>query len=149
MSHARTQIRNAAGAILTGLATTGANVFVNRRRPVGNANLPCLLVYCDDEPNIEKMTAGKPKRLQRDLKLIVKGLVKSGDALEDTLDDIAKEVEVAIAADLTLGGLVKLGVWLDSIETDETDELEKPAGVIVMTFSAIYSTNSNAPEIAL
>lgn len=149
MSHVREQIRKAAASALTGLTTTGTRVFVNRRRPVGDADLPCLLVYCGDEPNIEGMTAGKPKRLQRDLKLIVKGLVKSGTALDDTLDDIAAEVETAIAANLTLGGLVKEGLWLRSIEAGETDELETPAGTIVMAFDAGYATNSNTPEIAL
>lgn len=149
MSHVRTQIRKAAAIALTGLATTGDNVFTNRRRPVGDDKLPCLLVYCGDEPRIEGVTTGNPKRLQRENKLIVKGVVKSSDTLDDTLDGIAAEVEVAIAANLTLGGLVRMGVWLEAIEVDETDELEKPAGVVVMTFSADYSTNSNAPEIAL
>lgn len=149
MSHARTQIRNAAAAALTGLATTGTRVFKSRAHPVANADLPCLLVYCDDEQSIERVTIGNPSRLRRELNLIVRGMVKTSTALDDELDKIAKEVEVAIAANLTLGGLVRDGVWLASINTTINEEMEKPCGEIVIIFSATYSTNSNAPEIAL
>lgn len=149
MSHARTQIRTSAANTVTGLATTGSKVFKSRMRPVDDDELPCLLVYCDDEPNIARQTVGKTPRLSRELLLVVKGLAKNSAALDDELDAMCKEVEVAIAANLTLGGLVRDGVWLTSINTTMNEEMEKPCGEIVMTFSATYSTNSNAPEVAL
>jgi len=149
MSHVRTQLRTAAAAALTGLATTGAKVFKSRLRPADDDELPCLLVYCDDEPNIARQTVGKTPRLSRELLLVVKGLAKNGVALDDELDAICKEVEVAISANLTLGGLVREGVWLTSINTTMNEEMEKPCGEIIMMFSATYSTNSNAPEVAL
>lgn len=149
MTHARTQIRTAAAAALTGLATAGARVFKSRLRPVDDDELPCLLVYCDDERGIEKTTAGNPGRLSRPLELIVKGLVKKTTALDDELDKIAKEVEVAIAANITLGGLVREGVWLREIGVTMNEETEKPCGEIILVFSVTYSTNSNAPEVAL
>lgn len=149
MSHVRTQIRAATAAALTGLATTTTKVFKSRMRPADDDELPCLLVYCDDEPNIARQTVGKTPRLSRELLLVIKGLAKNGTELDDELDAICKEVEVAIAANLTLGGLVRDGVWLTSINTTMNEEMEKPCGEIVMTFSATYSTNSNQPETAL
>lgn len=149
MSHVRTQIRAAAATTLTGLSTTTTKVFKSRLRPADDDELPCLLVYCDDEPNIARQTIGNPSRLSRELLLVVKGLAKNNAALDDELDMICKEVEVALAANLTLGGLVRDGVWLTSINTTMNEEMEKPCGEIIMTFSATYSTNSNTPEVAL
>jgi len=149
MSHVRTQIRTAAAAALTGLTTTGARVFKSRTAPTDDAELPCLLIFCDDESSIEKTTVGNPGRLSRPLELIVKGLAKKNTSLDDELDKIAKEIEVAIGANVTLGGLVREGVWLQSIEARINEEMETPCGEIVLTFSATYSTNSNAPEVAL
>ena len=45
MAHARKQIRDAAAAAVTGLATTGGNVFVGRATRVPASELPALLVY--------------------------------------------------------------------------------------------------------
>lgn len=149
MTHARTQIRTAAAAALTGLATTGAKVFKSRFRPTDDDELPCMLVYFDDERGIEKTTTGNPGRLSRPGELVVKGLAKKSDALDDELDQIAAEVEVAIAANVTLGGLVREGVWLTDINVTMNEEMETPCGEIVMIFAATYSTNSNAPEVAL
>lgn len=149
MTHVRTQIRGAAATALTGLTTTGARVFKSRIRPADDDELPCLLVYCDDERDIEKTTAGNPGRLSRPLELIIKGLAKKTAALDDELDKIALEVEVAIAANVTLGGLVREGAWLRDIGVTMNEEMETPCGEIVMVFSATYSTNSNAPEVAL
>lgn len=149
MTHVRTQIRTEAANTVTGLATTGTKVFKSRMRPVDDDELPCLLVYCDDEPNIARQTVGKTPRLGRELMLVVKGLAKNSVSLDDELDEIAKEVEIAISANLTLGGLVRDGVWLTSINTTMNEEMETPCGEIIMTFSATYSTMSNAPEVAL
>jgi hypothetical protein len=149
MIHVRTQIRTAAAATLTGLATTGEKVFKSRMRPSEDDELPCLLVYCDDEPNIARQTAGKTPRLSRELLLVVKGLAKNGAGLDDELDAICLEVEKAISTNLTLGGLVRDGVWLTSINTTINEEMETTCGEIIMTFSATYSTNSNTPETAL
>ena len=149
MSHVRTQIRSAAATALTGLTKTGTKVFKSRVRPIDDDELPCLLVYCDDEQNIDRATTGNPARLHRDLTLIVKGLVKKSTALDDELDVICKEVEVAIAGNMTLGGLVRTGVELRSIAVTINEEGQPPCGEIIMEFAAGYSTYSNAPELAL
>ena len=42
-NHIRRQIRERAGTVLTGLTTTGNNVFETRIYPLENTNLPALL----------------------------------------------------------------------------------------------------------
>ena len=44
-NHIRQQIRERAGTVLTGLTTTGTNVFETRIYPLSNTNLPALAIY--------------------------------------------------------------------------------------------------------
>lgn len=44
-NHIRQQIRERAGTVLTGLTTTGSNVFETRIYPLSNTNLPALAIY--------------------------------------------------------------------------------------------------------
>ena len=41
-NHIRQQLRERAGTVLTGLTTTGSNVFETRIYPLENTNLPAL-----------------------------------------------------------------------------------------------------------
>ena len=49
MSHAHTQIRDAAVLALTGLTSTGSRVYPNRIFTLADANLPGLRVFLNDE----------------------------------------------------------------------------------------------------
>ena len=58
-NHIRQQIRERAGTILTGLTTTGSNVFETRIYPLSNTNLPALAIYTKNETSerhIRKIT---------------------------------------------------------------------------------------------
>lgn len=146
MPHVRQQIREAAIAILTGLTITGANVFASRKRPLGDSKLPCLLVFTDDE-SVSVTSIHAPSVLDRRLQLRVVGLARDTTDLDDTLDAIAAEVEIALG-NTDLGGLVQ-SLVLSSINTDFDDSMDKPAGQIVLTFEANYFTAANAPATAL
>ena len=87
MAHKRKQIRDRLKVILTGLPSTGANVFVSHKYPLNAAKLPGLLIYTDEE-------ASEPGAMGRSLDRIVaakiQGYVKpSAGAIDDDLDDIA------------------------------------------------------------
>ena len=43
-NHIRQQIREKFGTLLTGLTTTGSNVYQSRVYPLENANLPALII---------------------------------------------------------------------------------------------------------
>lgn len=131
MSHSRTQLREQMASLLTGLATTGARVYQSRMRPADG--LPCLLVTTNDED----ITPGNIHGwYERRVSLQVRGFAKGGTTLDDTLDQIALEVETALAGSRA---------ELDRIEVDFDDELEQPVGVITLTYQMTYFTAASDP----
>jgi len=70
MAHARQQIREAVLAAVTGLATTGANVFVNKITPQEAESLPNLLVYTNGEQS-EADAMGASRGLMRSLDVVI------------------------------------------------------------------------------
>ena len=142
--HLRKQIRTASAIAVTSLTTTGANVFKTRFYPQETANLPCLLVYTLEEET-EPASMGNTGTLERTVTLAIEAVVKATETLDDTLDKICKEVEIALMADPTLGGLAK-DSYIMSTEIDEDVVGEKPVGVARMEFNVIYLAVKNAPD---
>jgi len=144
MSHVRTQIRDAFVARLTGLATTGANVFGQRTRPNTDA-LPYLKVWVGDDIG-ETITVGDDYTEQRSADLVVEAYVKDGGDIEDILDQIALEVQqsIATAPDLSFGGLLRM-ILAPRIEPDVDDSLEKPCGVNRITYPITYFIAGSNP----
>ena len=143
MSHARQQIREAIATLVTGLTTTGSNVFRSRVYRLQASELPALLVYTNSE-TVERshMTTG----LVRELTLRVEGIAKALANIDDTLDTIGAEVEAA------LGGQEPAGVEdlvLQSADVTITGEGEQQVGAIVMDFLVRYRTDQAAPETIL
>ena len=81
----------------------------------------------------------------RELTLIVEGYAASTTVLDDTLDQIALEVEKALAADITLNNLAKT-TKLQSVDAEYSDEGEKPVGIIRLTYAIEYAALENNPE---
>lgn len=146
--HVRQQIREAVGTAVTGLVTTGARVFQSRVYPLQTTELPGLLVYTRSETS-EPTTIHAPKVLQRTLQLQIVGVAKAVADLDDTLDLICKEVEVAVAlwSMAGLGGLAK-SINLISTEYDLQGVSEKPTGSATLLYEAEYFTLENAPSTA-
>lgn len=133
MAHARQQIREAAATTCTGLTTTGSTVYQSRVYPV--ETLPALSLYTLSEQVIERTMEGNELR---ELLLVIEGRVKATSNLDDTLDDIAEEVETALNADKTLSGAVK-SLDLSETEIELSDDLEKPSGLIRLLFNVLRS----------
>jgi hypothetical protein len=146
MSHVRQQIREAAAALVTGLATTSTRVFQSRIYPLRDADLPCLLVMTDDE-DINSDGISSPALQDRTLRLVIKVVAKANANLDDALDSIAAEVETAIGS-TTFSGKAK-SCLLESINVDMSDELEKPSGTAALNFRVNYFTATGAPGTAL
>lgn len=140
MPHARQQIREAVGTLLTGLVTTGPNVFESRVYP--HDKLPAIAIYTLNEA-VEATT--QEGNQTRRLVLLVEGRAKVNSDVDDTLDDIAAEVETALLADQDLGGLIKI-LELSETEIELMDDLEKPAGIIRPLFNVIYRANESDPS---
>jgi len=142
--HAHKQIRAAVVAAVTGLTTSGSRVYANRLYPLTEANLPGLRVFMDQE-DAQAQSIHAPHLQERTARLVVECCAKATSALDDTLDLMSKEVEVALAAALTVGGksvqLIYSGMEFD-------DEISnQPAGMKRLSFDCQFYTQNNAPDI--
>ena len=145
-NHVRRQIRDAVATALTGLATTGTRVFPSRTQVLQDANLPGLRVYTQQEDVL--IGSIDASRLQeRTLTLLVEGVAKVNDTLDDTLDQIAKEVEVALDAAQGAGGAKYLQLTNTDIEMNA--EGEQDTGTVRLTYEVLYITATGAPDVAL
>lgn len=146
-NHVRQQIREKFGTTLTGLTTTGSNIYQSRVYPLENINLPALVIYTKSETS-EPIVIGTDRVMSRELSVIVEGYVKATSNFDDTIDTISKEVEEAIAADRTLDGLAK-DCYLESTEIEFNGEGEKPLGYVSLTFLTNYYVQETNPDVAV
>lgn len=135
--HVRKQLREAVATVLTGLTTTATRVFQSRAYPVRAAELPCLLVYIDNETAEESTIDGGTD--ERRMVVRVEGLAQANADLDDTLDLIAKEVETALGTAVSIASTTTL-VGYTGAEIEIRDDLEKPTGSIVLSFEASLFT---------
>lgn len=147
MAHVRTGIRSALVAVLTGLNTTGGRVFGSRMYPKADGSLPCLLVITNDEPDIAE-GASNPPILERTMDVSLRGVAKASTDLDVTLDKIIEEVEVAMGAVTTLGGLIK-ALSISSISINYDDQTDKPVGLADINYRITYFTRAGSPGTAL
>lgn len=134
--HARQQIRNQVKTTLTGLTTTGANVFANRVFEYDKAAMPSLNILTNTDKVELDMRASGGKDLH-DLELIIEVRVKASASVDDTIDTICAEVETAIFGSNDLNGLAER---IDLIDTQIgiDAETEKKTGIAAMSFSVLY-----------
>lgn len=145
--HVRTQIRGAVVTALTGLTTTGSSVFGSRVYPLETASLPALLVSAQQEESaLIEMSA--PSLVERRLTLQVIAVARGTITVEDTLDQICKEVEIALAMPCAaLQGKAK-SIELSSTEIEVDGAAEQVSGRAVMRFEVVYYVEQNAPDVA-
>jgi hypothetical protein len=146
-NHLRRQIREAVGTAVTGLATTGARVFQSRVYPLPVTDLPGLTIATDSESSIGA-TLGAPRLIDRVLRLRVIAWARATADLDDTLDQICKEVEIALAMPCAaLAGIAKT-ITLISTEIELEGTADKPVGQAALTYEINYIAAENAPDTA-
>lgn len=144
--HLHKQIRGKIETALTGLTTSGARVYSNRIQPMADANLPGLRIFADDE-SAEALTVHAPHVQERSLRLSVECCAKAVSNLDDTLDLMSKEVEIALAAGITIGSTSLVPIYTGmSFDDDQSD---KPVGVKRLNYSLTFQTMNNAPDTLL
>ena len=146
-NHIRQQIRERVGTTLTGLTTTGSNVFQSRVYNLENAKLPAIIIYTKSEDS-ELLEMGSIRTLQRNLSLVVEAYVKANTNFDDTIDTIAKEVEAAMGADVSHNSLAR-DTFLDSTEINYNAEGEQPVAVMTMVYNINYLTTEATADVAL
>lgn len=146
MAHVRKQIRDRIATLVTGLPTTGANVYKMRRYALDDAKLPAICVYTMDESS-SLITIGS-RTLNRTINVAVQAFAKGASAtISDTIDTICVEVEEAIAADFQLNGLAKSCVLTES-QIDINVEGERSVANVSLIYSVEYVTTIGDVETA-
>jgi hypothetical protein len=148
------QVGLAFASQVAGLATTGARVFQDESHPLSEADLPALRVYIKDDQvsdgmDTQSTDTASPFLQRRDLMLTCEALAKSNSGLIATLNQIRKEVELAIAANPRLGGLAKLPCRIKGMPVGVGYNTEIATGQGTMTWLITAFTMSNAPDVAL
>lgn len=151
MAHARKQIRDAVAALVTGLSTTGDRVHTGRVSNYAEHELPAINVLVTDE-SIEQQTIHYPAVLQRNLQARIECTARLIDGIEDELDQIALEVEHAIAASastVSLSGILNGSIALNAVETEREENVAVPVGKITLIYAAQYEVHNNAVDTPL
>ena len=105
-NHLRKQIRERVATMLTGLSSTGSNVFQSHVCSLENDDLPSLCIYTKEE-EIEVGASGVLRVYHSTMILIVDGYAQKSSNLDDQLDQIGIEVQFAMAGDIDINNLVK------------------------------------------
>ena len=143
--HVRKQLRDQVAVLVQGLTTYAVNVYKNRTYPVDSSELPCLIVQTGNE-TIEHLTIDFPARQLRREQLIITVIAEAVTGLDDMMDEICKDIEIALAGNVSLAK----NFTLDGTSGIEPNVVgEKPVGMVEMRFAAEIYTLENAPYTAL
>lgn len=150
--HLCTQIRDAVVTALTGLSTTAGRVYQNRSYPLGRAQTPGLLIYDLSDVQVqETVTAPRVLTCETQIAVIAVATEPEGAPLDDELDQIRKEVTVAMAAlaATKVNGLAH-SVHYEGCEKPKpsSGESQKPIGEAAMSWVVRYGYVEGIPDVA-
>lgn len=143
MAHVRKLLRDAVVVAVTGLATTGANVFVDRVLPLQETELPALMVAVGDQVELDGI--GAPELQRRTFSVTIEARAKAMAGLSNTLDTIGAEVETTLAAAITVGGKSVYLTYLGTEAPVESGDADRPIGAITLTFELVAYTQADTP----
>lgn len=147
MAHVRKSIRDNVVTALTGLTTTGNNVYQTRIYPVAEDKLPGIAIYTRTE-DTEYQTITVPRIQERTLSIAVEAYVKALNNYDDTLDAIAAEVEAALYTDLTRGGFAK-DTRVVSFDAQFSGDGDQPVAYATIEIQIDYFTEEDDAETAI
>lgn len=133
----RKLIRDDVISALTGLSTTGANVFQSRVYPIAENKLPGLCIYTSTD-DAEYATLTPPRTLDRLLTITVEAYVKANTGYDNTLDQIEDEIRTALYADLTRGGNAQ-DTRIVAFSSQFNDEGDQPIAYGELTVEVHYT----------
>lgn len=144
MAHVRKLIRDDIETTLTGLATTGSNVYQTRVYPIAEDRLPGLAIYTSTEAT-DYATITPPRTQVRTLSVSVDVYVKSVTGYDDTLDAACVEIEEALYTDRTRGGNAK-DTRITAFDSDFSGDGDQPVARATLTVEVEYVTLENDVE---
>lgn len=147
MAHIRKLIRDDITTTLTGLTTTGTNVYQTRVYPLAEDKLPGLAIYTSAE-STEYATINPPRTQARTLTVNIEVYAKGLSGYDNELDQIALEIETALHTDLTRGGYAK-DTRVTAFDADFSGEGDQPVAYATMTVEVDYMTLENDLETSV
>lgn len=147
MTHVRKNIRDDIKTTLTGLATTGSNVYQSRVYPIHGSKLPGILLYNRSE-EITYETVSTPRMQNRRCEYQVEIYVKGVANYDNTLDQICLEVEEALYTDLTRGGNAR-DTRITSFNAEFDGGGDQPVAVATLTVEVTYQVRENNPDVSI
>lgn len=119
-------------------------VYPNRKIPVFEADLPCILVYFLSE-QAEQFTMSATYTALRTLQVVVEAIVGPDD-MDDSLDDLALAIETVMLQNPRLDlSFVERNVLTETSIT-KLDEGSKEMGSIQVTFPVTYYFHQTEAE---
>lgn len=151
--HPRQAIREAVKAQLVGTApsyrTLAADrVFETRVIPLQRTQLPAVMVYTLKEPIDPASRKTSPRRLKRELELMIEGVVEAGDNVDDAMDALAAQIECAMNFDARLGLALVDDSLLSDTEMEVGTEGQKLIGLVRLTYAVTYYTHAPDADCA-
>lgn len=146
-NHFRRQLREATATAVTGLTTTGTRVYQSRLYPLQTTDLPCLVVTTDGDKR-DYLTGHYPEQVEAEVIVRIDGYAMATTNLDDTLDLISKEVEIAICTAINSGSLADF-VELAGTVIDESVVGNQPVGKVSMAYRMKVIILANAPDVIL
>tara|TARA_E500000178_G_C16931587_1_gene711971 strand:+ start:214 stop:645 length:432 start_codon:yes stop_codon:yes gene_type:complete len=135
MAHYRQQIRERVATTLTGLDTTGNNVFQSRIYNIEESKLPCICIYTVSETS-EPISMSPPRSIEKVLDLVIEVYIKGQNSATD-LDAVVKEVKEKMFTDRLINNLAK-DSYLTTQELTYNGEGDKNIAVGVLTYQVFY-----------
>jgi len=140
------QIMVAVLANLTGLATTGANVFRGRVYGLQDTEVPALTIYQGADTPLGDYGLENYAFIDSELTIKVTAHVKTADQAETELNKIRREVHVALMADYQQG----LSFVITTIPQGATEPLllsdgETPTATMDMYWRVQYRSSQTDP----
>lgn len=141
MIHQRTKIRNAAFAVIRAALDDAINIKRASPYDVGADLMPCIFVTGGDGSAEVAQRA-----LARDMVLEISIVDRaSADAIEDRLDGLQAQIEVALEADPRLSGTCQtLHLTQDRRAFEKAEEV---LGEALLKFRIVYGTARSDPTI--
>lgn len=147
-THPRQQIREAVKAALVAASTAaGSRVYESRGIPWGMGELPAISVYSLNEQVDEGSRTTAPRELDRTVNVAVDLVVSvpAQGAVDDVLDALALQVENAMHADRTLGGVAS-DLMLISTEMGTVEGGQRPIAAAQLVYAVQYFTLAPEPS---
>lgn len=145
MAHVRQQIRDALVTLLTGLATTGSNVFAFRIFPQDTDVLPSINITTPSDSQDKDFSS--TSTIQTRTLIVPIEIRAKATTFADVIDTIALEVEEKIVDEMEVTQstiLFPLVVEIEStiFDIDISSELDTPTALGILTFEATYKVDT-------